>query len=125
MTTKSDIVDRVRKRVKDIPTAITDTDIENFVEDAKYDLIANGTISIDLDDIEDKYVGLLTNATSIYVLCYMYNVGISYNLGRIRVDKRTEIEGIDKLINFLVNRVNSQLNNMGGWIKHNYTQPYG
>lgn len=113
MTTKWDICDRVSNRIKDKPTALGSATISEYVEDAAQAAKSFTGQSIDLTDIGSAFHPFLTDMAHLYALQYMSNVGVSYNLGRTKIDKRTELDGINKQMVILESRCQRHLNDLG------------
>ena len=113
MATKWTITDRVANRVKDMPTALGSDVISEYVEDAAQSVQSFTGLSISLTNIGSQYHPVITDLATMYALQYMSNVGVSYNLGRTRIDKKTEIDGINKQIMILDSRTQRQLNMLG------------
>ena len=117
MTTKWEICDRVSNRIKDKPTALGSAVIVEYVEDAAQAITSFTAQSIDLTDIGSSFHPPITDMATLYALQYMSNVGVSYNLGRTKIDKKTEIAGLDKQMMILESRINRQLNSLGKKVK--------
>lgn len=117
MTTKWEICDRVSNRIKDKPTALGSALIVDYVEDAAQMVTSFTAQSIDLTDIGSSFHPVLTDMATLYALQYMSNVGVSYNLGRTKIDKKTEIAGLDKQMTILESRITRQLNSLGKKVK--------
>lgn len=117
MATKWTLADRVANRIKDKPTALGSAVIAEYIEDAAQDVQSYTGLSIDLTNIGSSYHPVLTDTATLYCLQYMSNVGISYNLGRTKIDKKTEISGLDKQITVLETRVQKQMNSLGRKVK--------
>lgn len=117
MTTKWEISDRVENRIKDKPTALGSAIIVEYVEDAANDIQNFTSLSIDLTDIGSSFHPAITDMAHLYALQYMSNVGVSYNLGRTKIDKRTELDGLNKQMVILEARVSRHLNMLGKRVK--------
>jgi hypothetical protein len=125
MTTKWEIVSRVQNKIKDIPADIGSPEIVEFVEEAAYE-VGNFTGSTpDLDDVGSKYILSLTNMAAAQTLGYMEGVGVSYNLGRMRIEKASELEGHSRQLEFLITQANNSLNNLGQDITFGVSDPKG
>jgi len=117
MATKWTIADRVANRIKDKPTALGSAVIAEYIEDAAQDVESYTALSIDLTNIGSSFHPVLTDTATLYCLQYMSNVGVSYNLGRTKIDKKTEISGLDKQITVLEARVKRQMDSLGRKVK--------
>ena len=117
MTTKWEICDRVSNRIKDKPTALGSAVIVEYVEDAAQAITSFTAQSIDLTDIGSSFHPTITDMSTLYALQHMSNVGVSYNLGRTKIDKKTEVAGLDKQMMILESRINRQLNSLGKKVK--------
>lgn len=117
MTTKWTLADRVANRIKDRPTNLGSAVISEYIEDAAQDVTSYTGLSIALTDIGSKFHPVLTDKATLYCLQYMSNVGVSYNLGRTKIDKKTEISGLDKQMTVLEARVQKQVDALGRKVK--------
>lgn len=113
MTTKWEISDRVQNRIKDRPTELGSAIIVEYVEDAAQSIQSFTDQSIDLTDVGSKFHPALTDMAHLYALQYMSNVGVSYSLGRTKIDKKTEAEGLKNQMTVLESRVQRHLNMLG------------
>jgi len=121
--TKWDLCDRVSNRIKDKPSALGSAIIVEFVEDAAQDVENYTGLSIDLTSIGSSYIGIMTDIANVYSLNWMANVGISYKLGRTSIDKRTEIEGLNKQQIILEAKVQRKLDMLGKRVKQTVYNP--
>ncbi len=123
MTDKWDIVTRAQNRVKDYPSALGSEVVVNYVEDiAQYAEQATGQ-TIDLNNIGSKWHGVLTNGTAAMMLGYMNGVGVSYNAGRLSIDKTTELRGQEAQMAFLLSLFNGNLDMIGRRLEYTKTEP--
>jgi len=113
MTTKWEIANRVSNRIKDISTDLGSAVLVEYVEDSAQSIESFTGQSITLTDIGSKFHPVITDMSTLYALQYMSNVGVSYNLGRTKIDKKTEIGGLTQQMTVLESRVNRQLNMLG------------
>ena len=113
MTTKWDITDRVSNRIKDKPSALGSAVLVEYVEDAAQSVTSFTDQGIDLTDIGSKFHPVITDMATLYALNYMSNVGVSYNLGRTKIDKKTENSGLKNQMVILESRIQNQLNMLG------------
>lgn len=113
MATKWTLASRVANRIKDLPSALGSATIAEYIEDAAQSVQSFTGNGIDLTDIGSAYHPVLTDMATMYCLQYMANVGVSYSLGRTRIEKRTEIDGINRQITILESRVNKEMNSLG------------
>ena len=117
MATTWTIASRVANRIKDKPTALGSAVIAEYIEDAAQDVESYTGLSISLTDIGSQFHPVLTDMATLYCLQYMSNVGVSYNLGRTKIDKKTETEGLGKQMTILETRVKNQMNSLGRKVK--------
>src|SRR3990167_5898103 len=111
-TTQWDIVTRIQNRIKDIPSALGSPQIAGFVEEAASE-VGNFTGSTPtLSNIGSSHFSVLTNLGAAYTLAYMEGVGVSYNLGRMRIEKLTELEGHYRQLNFFAERAKRDLDGL-------------
>jgi len=113
MTTKWEITTRVSNRIKDLPTALGSAVLVEYVEDAAQSIQSVTGQAIDLTNIGSKFHPAITDISTLYALQYMSNVGVSYNLGRTKIDKKTEVQGLQSQMKLLESRINNQLNFLG------------
>jgi len=113
MATKWTLASRVANRIKDLPSALGSDVIAEYIEDASQSVQSFTDQSIDLTDIGSSFHPVLTDMATLYCLQYMSNVGVSYNLGRTKIDKKTEAQGLNNQITVLESRVKRQLNDLG------------
>jgi len=120
---KWEIAIRAFSRVKDVPTEIGSPLIVQYVEDGA-SLIGEITgQSPDLTDIASKFHPPLTSFAAAQILSYMEGVGISYNLGTMRIDKSTELEGTNLQLQHEVNMFNMGINALGKKVPIGKTEP--
>lgn len=122
-TTKWNIVTRAQNRVKDYPSALGSAVVVDYVEDvAQMAQDATGK-SIDLTDIGSQWHGVLTNGTAAHMIGYMNGVGVSYNAGRLTINKDTELKGQEAQMAFLISMFNANLDMIGRRIEYNKSEP--
>lgn len=114
MTTMWEVVSRVQNRVKDIPTEVGSAVIYQYVEDAVQDVQTIARVTIDSTSVGSSYMPAVTNLAAAYVCGYMSNVGVSYNAGRMRIDKATEREGINQQLEYFMALANNSINMLAG-----------
>lgn len=114
---------RAFSRVKDVPSEMGSALISQYVEDGA-SLISQWTGSdVDLTDIASKFHVPLTSFTTIQILGYKEGVGISYNLGTMRIDKTTELTGVSKQLEHEVNMFNLGIRSLGRRVFADRTDP--
>lgn len=114
---------RAFSRVKDVPSEIGSPLIAQYVEDGASLLSQWTGASVDLTDIASKFHVPLTSFATIMILGYKEGVGISYNLGTMRIDKTTELTGVSKQLEHEVNMFNLGLRSLGGRVFADRTDP--
>lgn len=102
VTTKSDLASRVANRVDDVPSAITSTVIQEFIEDSHIEVENYTGDTFVTSDIPTRYQPILVDMATIKVLEYMvtHNVsmgGISISAGE-RGGIKQKIMGIQERI---------------------------
>jgi len=104
MVSVSDIEDKVRNRVADIPTDITDAIIEEYINDAIIDVnnITGDTISS--SSVDTKYQALLTDMGVISVLRWMVHNSFSLG-GEVSINRDSTL----RLIKDLEKKVSEKL----------------
>jgi hypothetical protein len=122
---KWEIAVRAFSRVKDVPTEVGSPLIVQFVEDgASYIGQITGS-SPDLDDVGSKYLPSLTSFATAMILGYKEGVGISYNLGAMKIDKETELEGVSRQLEHELNMFNMGTSSIGRKRYFKTTEPTG
>ncbi len=124
-TDKWDIVSRVQNRIKDLPSALGSEVLAEYVEDAAIHTEQFTGKSVNLSDIGSQFFPVLTNMAAATVAGYELGVGVSYSAGRLSIDKRTELDGNQRKVEFFVNMANGALNSLGKKIEHDTTEPTG
>jgi len=123
MTDKWAIVNRVENRIKDLPSALGSEVLVEYVEDAAIHTEQYTGKSIDLTNIGSQFFPVLTNMAAAMIAGYELGVGVSYVAGRLNIDKRTELDGNQRKVEFFVNMANGALNSLGRKIEHDKTEP--
>lgn len=123
MTTKWDIVTRAQNRVKDYPSALGSAVVVNYVEDMANYMEQFTDQTINLNDVGSKWQGPLTNGTAAMMLGYMNGVGVSYNAGRLSIDKDTELKGQVAQMAFMIKQMDNELNMIGKKIEFDKSEP--
>lgn len=114
---------RAFSRVKDIPSEIGSPLIVQYVEDGA-SLVGEITgQSPDLTDTASKFHPALTSYATALILGYKEGVGISYNLGTMRIDKSTELEGVSRQLTQEINLFNMGISALGKRIPVGRTDP--
>jgi len=129
--TKEDIKDRVKNRVSDIPSDLTDVMIKEFVDDAHIELEQVTGDSIDINDIDEKYRPILTNLSCLYLMCFKLDGDVSANLDLgqgVSIDYGSRaIQGFTerevKMIEFFKERINSSLKTLGKTQNYGFSDP--
>jgi len=120
---KWELAIRAFSRVKDVPTEIGSPLIVQYIEDGA-SLIGEITgQSPDLTDIASKFHPALTSFATALILGYKEGVGISYNLGTMRIDKSTEEQGISRQLQHEINLFNMAISALGKRIPMAKTTP--
>jgi len=123
MTTQWDIVTRTQNRVKDYPSALVSGVVVNYVEDVAQFCEQITGQTIDLTNVGSKWVGPITNGAAAFMLGYMNGVGISYNAGRLSINKTTELQGQEAQQAFLLNMFNNEISAIGRKIEFDKAEP--
>ena len=110
---KWEISIRAFSRVKDVPTEIGSPLIVQWVEDGAAIVGELTGSNPDLTDTASKFMPALTSFATVVLLGYKEGVGISYNLGTMRVDKRTELDGASKQLESEINLFNMAISSLG------------
>lgn len=114
---------RAFSRVKDVPTEMGSPLIVQYVEDGA-SLVGEITgSSPDLTNIASKFHPALTSFATALILGYKEGVGISYNLGTMRIDKSTELEGTSRQLQHEINLFNMGISALGKRIPVGTTEP--
>ena len=120
---KWEIAIRAFSRVKDVPTEVGSGLIVQYVEDgASFIAQATGQ-SATLTDIGSKFHPPLTAFAAAMICGYKEGVGVSYNLGTMRIDKRTELDGASRQLEQNISLFNMGLNALGRNMAFNKTDP--
>jgi len=122
-TDKWNIVTRVGNRIKDLPSALGSEVLVEYVEDAALHVEQYTGQSISLTNIGSKFFPVLTNLSAAMVAGYELGVGVSYTAGRLSIDKRTELDGNQRKVEFFVSMANGNLNSLGRKLEHDTTEP--
>jgi len=107
MTTKTDLATKVGHRIDDIPSDITSTIIEEFIEDSHVEVENYTGDTFETSDIPDRYQPVLIDMGVVKVLEYMITHGISaggmgVSASDLRAKKGEIQDRVDKaLINLL------------------------
>jgi len=118
MTAAADIRNKVKHRLANIPSALTDANIDEFVTDAHVELENALGTTISIDDIPTTYQTILTDMAVICVIDYMLDslvkkslsiggdITVNYNdvMNSLRSIKDATIKKVDKQMNFLGTR---------------------
>jgi hypothetical protein len=105
MVATADIADKVRNRIANIPSAITDTIIEEYVSDSIIEVQNLTGESITSSAIDTKYQAALTDMGVIKVLRYMLQPSFSLG-GELSINRRETLD----LIRDLEKKVSKDLN---------------
>jgi len=120
---KWELAIRAFSRVKDVPSEIGSPLIVQYVEDGATYLQEMTGQSVDLTDIASKFHPPLTSFAAAMILGYKENVGISYNLGAMKIDKRTELDGVSKQLEHEIRMFNMGIDTLGKKMYFNKTDP--
>lgn len=120
---KWEIAIRAFSRVNDVPTEVGSPLIVQYVEDGAA-LIGEMTgQSPDLTDTASKFHPPLTAFATALICGYKEGVGISYNLGAMKIDKRTELDGATRQLEQQIMLFNMGISTLGKSIHFNKTEP--
>ena len=120
---KWELAIRAFSRVKDVPTEMGSPLIVQYVEDGASYIGEMTGQSPDLTDTASKFHPALTSFATTMILGYKEGVGVSYNLGTMRIDKSTELEGASRQLEHEINMFNMGINALGKRISVGKTQP--
>lgn len=120
---KWEVAIRAFSRVKDVPSEVGSPLIVQYVEDGASFVSNITSLGIDLTDIASKFHPPLTSFAAAMILGYKEGVGISYNLGTMRIDKNTELEGVSRQLQHEINMFNMGVQNLGVRIHMKTTEP--
>ena len=126
MTAKADIRNKVKNRLANIPSELTDTIIDEFVEDAHLDLENFTGASIDTSDISATYQSVLTDMTLVKVIDYMCDKLVSKGVaigGDVSINYGEVVQSLSQMRNSLEKRIDKNLNMIGVKRTFEYTQP--
>ena len=120
---KWELAIRAFSRVKDVPTEMGSPVISQYVEDGATLLEQITGLSPDLTDVASKFHLPLTAFAAAMICGYKEGVGISYNLGTMRIDKTTELDGASKQLEQNINLFNIGVQALGKTMSFNKTEP--
>ena len=126
MTAKADIRNKVKNRLANTPSELTDTIIDEFVEDAHLDLENFTGVSIDTSDISSRYQSVLTDMTVVKVIDYMCDKLVSKSIavgGDVSINYGEIVQSLTQMRNSLEKRIDKNLNMLGVHRTFEYTQP--
>ena len=115
---------RAFSRVKDVPSEMGSPLISQYVEDGASLLTQWTGTSVDLTDVASKFHVPLTSFATIMILGYKEGVGISYDLGTMKINKQTELTGVSKQLEHEVNMFNLGIQSLGKRVFADKTDPY-
>lgn len=100
MTGKSDLYSHVQNRIDDIPSDITSTIIEEFIEDSHKDVEIRTGDGFSTSDIPTRYQSILVDMVIVKVLDYMvtHNISAGGTLNISASDMNRKIERLQKKI---------------------------
>ena len=114
---------RAFSRIKDVPSEIGSPLIVQYIEDAASFVEQATGQSVNLDDVGSKFHPPLTAFGAAMILGYKEGVGISYNLGTMRIDKRTELDGVSRQLDQQISLFNMGINALGRKMGFEKTDP--
>lgn len=126
MVAKADIRDKVKNRLANIPTAVTDTIIEEYVEDAHVDIENATGDSFATSSIPTKYTAVITDMSVMMVIDYMMDAVVkkSQNIGGdINVNYNEVMQSLRSMKMSLERKVTKALNMIGTVRNFQYTDP--
>jgi hypothetical protein len=120
---KWEIAIRAFSRVKDIPSEVGSTLIVQYVEDGAAYVEQSTGQSVTLTDIASKFHSPLTAFTTAMICGYKEGVGVSYNLGTMKIDKGTELDGVSNQYEQSVKLFNMGIQALGRNMNFEKTEP--
>jgi hypothetical protein len=105
MVSVTDLVSKVRNRVADIPSAITDAMIDEYLDDSIIEVQNEMSVTISSSAIDTEYQAILTDMGVIKVLKYMIQPNFSLG-GELSINRREVLD----LIRDLEKKVAKDLN---------------
>jgi hypothetical protein len=105
MVSVTDLVSKVRNRVADIPSAITDAMIDEYLDDSIIEVQNEMSVTISSSAIDTEYQAILTDMGVIKVLKYMLQPNFSLG-GELSINRREVLD----LIRDLEKKVAKDLN---------------
>jgi len=96
MTGKSDLVSNVENRVDAIPSALTSSVIQEYIEDSHLDIERDTGDSFSTSDIPTKYQSILVDMAVIKVLDYMVTHNVSAG-GALNISAADMNKKIDRI----------------------------
>lgn len=126
MTAKADIRDKVKHRLANIPSALTNSIIEEFVEDAHLEIENFTGDSFATSDIDTKYQAVITDLTLLKVIEYMIDDLIEKSVsigGDVTINYSDILTGLSATRSTLEKRIDKQLNLIGVRREFAYTEP--
>jgi hypothetical protein len=118
-----EIAIRAFSRVKDVPTEVGSPLIVQYVEDGATFIEQATGQSVDLTAVASKFHAPLTAFAAGMICGYKEGVGVSYNLGTMRIDKSTELDGASRLMEQQLNLFNMGISALGKKMSFEKTEP--
>lgn len=125
-TTKSTIRDGVKNRLKNIPSTLTDSIIEEYVESAHIELENALGVSFATSAVPDEYTAIIEDMALVNIIDYMLDdlveksVSIGGDVSINYSDIRASLEGIR---NRVEKAIDKQMNMLGTRREFAYTEP--
>lgn len=127
MVAKADIRDKVKNRLANKPTAVTDAMIEEFVEDAHIEIENFTGVSFATSDIDTEYQAVITDMAVVKVLDYMMDSlsGKSVSIGGdVSISYSDVTMSLGSIKANLEKKIDKQLNMLGVRRTFDYTEPF-
>jgi hypothetical protein len=125
MTAKADIREKVKHRLANIPSALTDAIIDEFVEDAHVELENALGASFATDSIPADYQTILTDMSEISVLDYMLDNLVKKSVtigGDISINYSDIMNSLRGIREALTRKIEKQMNFLGTKRSFDYTE---
>jgi len=126
MVAKSDISSKVQNRIANLPSAVTDTVIQEFVEDAHIEIENFTGTGFDTSDIPTKFQAVITDMALVKVIEYMMDDVVEESVsigGDITTNYSEVIQSLRGMKDSLSKRIEKQLYLIGVNRNFDYTEP--